>query len=202
MNQTEINEAVEKHNKWLHDEKGGERWVCIWNEDLSGAYLSGANLYGANLYGAYLYGANLYGAYLYGANLSRANLYGANLYGAYLSGAESIPELVCGMTLIATPDIETGWKKLNSGLICRVEIPEAAKRSNATSRKCRCEFAKVVEIWDGDKPVESGYTDYPGARTEYRVGEIVRPDSFDDDRWNECSHGIHFFLTRVEAENY
>ena len=22
------------------------------------------------------------------------------------------------------------------------------------------------------------------------------------DRWNACSYGIHFFLTKVEAENY
>ena len=36
----------------------------------------------------------------------------------------------------------------------------------------------------------------------YRVGEIVRVDNFDEDRWNECSTGIHFFITRREAEQY
>jgi len=30
----------------------------------------------------------------------------------------------------------------------------------------------------------------------------VRCDKWDDDRWNECSGGIHFFLTRAEAEAY
>ena len=35
----------------------------------------------------------------------------------------------------------------------------------------------------------------------YEVGKEVVADSFDDDRWNECSHGIHFFITRNEAEN-
>ena len=34
----------------------------------------------------------------------------------------------------------------------------------------------------------------------YEVGEITHADSWDEDRWNECSHGIHFFLTQEEAE--
>ena len=36
----------------------------------------------------------------------------------------------------------------------------------------------------------------------YRVGETVRPDAWGGDRWVECAGGIHFFLTRYEAENY
>ena len=36
----------------------------------------------------------------------------------------------------------------------------------------------------------------------YKVGEIVYPDSFDEDRWNECSHGIHFFVNKQDAINY
>lgn len=36
----------------------------------------------------------------------------------------------------------------------------------------------------------------------YEVGKEVVPDLFDEDRWKECSHGIHFFITRKEAENY
>ena len=30
----------------------------------------------------------------------------------------------------------------------------------------------------------------------YRVGETVSVDDFDDNRWNECAPGIHFFITR------
>ena len=36
----------------------------------------------------------------------------------------------------------------------------------------------------------------------YRVGEVVTVDDFDDDRWNECAPGIHFFITREEAVRY
>ena len=36
--------------------------------------------------------------------------------------------------------------------------------------------------------------------TVYRVGETVRPDSYDDNPLVECTHGIHWFATRAEAE--
>jgi hypothetical protein len=38
--------------------------------------------------------------------------------------------------------------------------------------------------------------------TTYTVGETVTADEWDEDRWNECSHGIHFFITRDEAVMY
>ena len=33
----------------------------------------------------------------------------------------------------------------------------------------------------------------------YRKGETILPDSFDDNRWETCSNGIHFFITRLES---
>ena len=36
----------------------------------------------------------------------------------------------------------------------------------------------------------------------YRVGEIVKVEDFDDNRWNECSTGIHFFVNKENAKNY
>ena len=38
--------------------------------------------------------------------------------------------------------------------------------------------------------------------TVYRVNETVVADSYDDNPLIECTHGIHFFLTREEAEAY
>ena len=68
---------------------------------------------------------------------------------------------------------------------------------SATGRKCRAERAKVLEVI-GD---EVGVSRHDKNFT-YKVGQWVRSDEWDDNRWNECSSGIHFFLTRVEAENY
>jgi hypothetical protein len=169
------------------------------------ANLSGANLFGADLSGADLSGANLFGADLSGANLSRANLFRANLSGADLSGAnlsradlyeikisqEKLKAILATRTILPDGNL-VGWKKLSGGVICKLEIPAAARRvGGLIGRKCRAEYATVLE--------GSGTSGRGGL---YTAGKEVRPDSFDPDPLVECSHGIHFFITRQEAEDY
>jgi hypothetical protein len=183
--------------------------------NLSGAYLSGANLSGANLSGANLsdanlIGANLSGAYLSdaylsdaylrganlsGANLSDANLIGANLSGANLSGAKGA-ELAIARTRIIGDGQLIGWKQCKNGVIVKLSIPADAKRSHAWGRKCRAEYADVLEVFGADK----GISQHDG-KTEYIAGQRVMPDSFDGDWMNECAPGIHFYISRIEAEN-
>ena len=191
------------------------RGADLCGANLCGANLCGANLYGANLreanlreadlreaslYGADLCGANLYGADLCGANLYGANLYGANLYGANLREAKNIPfiPLVC-----PERGSFTAFKKCGSYII-ELLIPQDAKRCSATTRKCRASYAKVVAItnMDGSQAEVDHVTNHAYDPIEYKIGEYVHPDSFDDDRWNECSHGIHFFINRQEAVEY
>lgn len=77
--------VLEKHNKWLKNQKGGER-----------AKLSGANLSRADFSRADLSLADLSWANLSWANLSRANLSGADLFMANLFGADlSMANLYC-----------------------------------------------------------------------------------------------------------
>jgi hypothetical protein len=179
----------------------------LYGADLYGANLSRANLYGANLSGANLYGANLSRANLYGANLSRANLYGADLYGANLSGADLYganlkevknSELVLLRTSILPQDGPLfGWKKCMNGVLVKLAVGSKAKRSNAYGRKCRAEYVKVLEVHGADVGISAH-----DQKTEYRVGKIVRCNKWDEDRWNECSGGIHFFLSKEEAQAY
>ena len=164
--------------------------------NLSGANLSGANLYGANLSGANLSRANLSGANLSGANLSRADLSGANLSGANLSGIKNA-DLVIARTRILSEGDLIGWKKCKNNVIVKMQIPSDAKRSHAFGRKCRAEYVKVLEVIGA----EVGIAQHDN-KTEYRKGEIVKPDSFDENWQDECAPGIHFFITRIEAENY
>ena len=186
------------------------RNAYLRSTDLSGAYLRGANLTGAYLRNADLRGANLRnadlryaylsGAYLRGANLSGANLRNANLRNANLSGAKNIP-----FVPMACPDTGAfiGYKKA-SGYILKLEILQDARRSSSSSRKCRCDKAKVLEIQNlyGDianvKEVKSDYD----KNFIYRLGEIVEEPNFCEDRWNECAEGIHFFINRQEAVEY
>ena len=170
------------------------RDACLRGANLCDAYLRGANLYGANLCGAYLCGA-----YLHGANLCGAYLYGAYLYGANLHCAKNEPFIP-----ISCPSDGSfiGWKNIK-GCLVKLLIPEDAKRSSATTNKCRCDKAKVLEIIDLttnehlDKIINEEY-----AKCVYRVGKMVYPDKFDKNRWKECSHGIHFLINKQEAVEY
>ena len=164
--------------------------------NLSGADLREADLHGANLHGANLRGSDLHGANLHGANLCVADLRGANLCEANLCEAKNIPLHVYRQTKVvpARGDI-IGWKKCRYGVIVKLSIPAKSRRCNATTRKCRAEYAEVLEVIGAD----IGISLYDG-KTEYRVGKIVRCDKWDKNRWNECSGGIHFFLTREEAD--
>jgi hypothetical protein len=166
----------------------------LYGANLSGANLSGANLSGANLSGANLSGADLYGADLSRANLSRANLYGANLSGANLSGAKNA-ELVIARTRILPEGSLIGWKQCRDSVIVKLRIPEEAKRSHAFGRKCRAEFADVLEVIGA----EFGIAIHDG-KTEYRAGQRVTPDKWDENWQEECASGIHFYLSRIEAE--
>ena len=145
--------------------------------------------------------ANLRGANLRGVNLRGADLREANLRGADLRGAKNIPfiPLVC-----PEKGSFTAFKKCGSYII-ELLIPQDAKRCSATTRKCRSSYAKVVSLTTlSGEPVKTNSVTNTGYSPNivYKVGELVYPDAFDDDRWNECSHGIHFFINRQEAVEY
>ena len=178
------------------------RWAHLSGANLSGADLTGANLFSADLTGADLSGADIRCAYLNYADLRGANFSDANLICADLSDAKNMPYIDFPMAC-PTEGSFIAWKKVNGRFLIKLEIPEDAKRCSATSRKCRCDKAKVLEITNMntgekiDEIVNMDYTPCP-----YTVGEMVYPDWFDDNRWNECSHGIHFFVDREDAESY
>ena len=131
-----------------------------------------------------------------------ADLSGADLSRADLRGAKNIPDYVIAVTSILPAGDLIGWKKLKNGLIAKLLITADAKRSNATGRKCRADYSKeVLEIWDGDTQVQTGVSQHD-ADFVYTVGQQVRVLDFCEDRWQECAAGVHFFITRYEAENY
>ena len=214
--------GADLHGAYLHD--ANLRYAYLHGANLHGANLGGANLDGANLGGAnlgdanlhganlhgadlryaYLHGANLRdadlgGADLHGADLHDANLGGANLHGANLRDAKNIPfiPLAC-----PSDGAFIGWKKVRDCLV-KLLIPEDAKRCSATTNKCRCDKAKVLEITSMETNEHlDEITNTKYAPCVYKVGKMVYPDSFDNDRWDKCSHGIHFFINRQEAVEY
>ena len=203
------------------------RCADLWNANLRNTNLRNANLRNTNLRNANLEGADLWNADLINANLSDADLINANLSDADLRKADLRCADLRGVNLggadlrgvnlrgiktniytigysLACPEKGSfiAYKKAN-GCIIKLLILEDSKRSSATTMKCRCDKAKVLDIENiktGLKVMEvrSNYD----SKFIYRVGEIVSVDNFDDDRWNECSTGIHFFMNRENAMNY
>ena len=211
----DLKKILDEHLLWLNGE-GGSR-ANLSNADLFGANLRGANLFGANLRNADLRDAdlrcaNLSNADLRGANLSNADLCGANLRGANLSNADlcgaSIDQMMWNIYTVFYPlqcpesGSYIGYKKA-SGLVVELEIPADARRSSATSRKCRASKAKVLSITDiNGNPAGGQVKSNYDPNFVYAIGETVEVTDFDDNRWNECSTGIHHFITRAEAVIY
>jgi len=138
-------------------------------------------------------------ANLYGANLSRADLSSANLSGANLSEAKNTESLSRTMIVPEEGDF-IGFKKICTSegkKVIKVLIPSEAKRvGGAAGRKCRAEFVTMLEDVDGWSDHNSGF------KYSYKAGETVYPDKFDDRITEECTHGIHFFITKQEAIDY
>ena len=181
------------------------RGANLRGADLRCADLSCVDLRRADLGGTNLRGVNLSFADLRGANLRGANLGGTNLRGADLSCAD-LNDVTNMFSPIACPEKGSfiGFKKCKDDLIVEIEILEDSLRCSATSRKCRCSKARVISITniDGTNSNLTTATSKHDANFKYNIGEIVEVNDFDTNRWNECSTGIHFFITREEAVNY
>jgi len=196
----ELQMVLEKHRKWINGEPDGEK------ADLSHTDLNGASLDGASLDGASLNGASLIRASLNGASLIRASLDGASLIRASLDGAslnDVSANYLTAFFALQCPEegAFVAWKKARDCIV-KLMVTEDAKRSSATTRKCRCSKAKVLAIWDKDGNLVTDVASNFDKHFVYRIGKTVEVPDFDVNRWNECSKGIHFFLTRAEAEAY
>ena len=197
MTQEKLNKALERHLHWLREDCNGWKYM---RANLAFANLEFANLKGANLVCANLKGTKLKSANLEGVNFRGANLELANLKDAILKDAKNLPFIP-----IACPDTGSfiGWKKVK-GKIVKLKIPTDAKRCSATSSKCRCNKAKVLEIQEIDGSISDKTkisSDYD-ITFIYEVGKTVSVEDFCEDRFKECSEGIHFFINRQSAVEY
>ena len=199
--------------RWADLRDADLRWANLRDVNLRGANLRDANLRDANLRLANLYGADLSGANLRDSDLSGADLSGADLSGADLRDANLRDANLSGADLrwakidypMVCPEKGSfiGFKR-TKGYIVELEICSDAKRSSSTTRKCRCSKAKVISITNSDGSnanVDKVFSCWD-ENFSYEVGKIVCVDDFDEHRWNECTTGIHFFMTRQEAMDY
>lgn len=88
-------------------------------------------------------------------------------------------------------------------VLVTLEIPADAYRSSATTRKCRCDKAIVLDAYtlsNGQQlpntvPIHSAYD----SCFVYTIGQTLQVVDCNTNRWDECSTGIHFFMEEEDA---
>lgn len=204
------------------------RGADLQGVEFSHSACHGTNFRDANLHKAIFNYTYLYGTIFINANLSDALFDGyvegggidfryANVTNIHLT---RIHAPLCERVTMHTPGIEnlvdvyplacpeTGsfiaYKQLDHHIIAKLLIPEDARRSSAFGRKCRADKAQVLGLFNYDgtpAAVAVGFSHHD-PDFAYPIGETVSVPDFNPDRWEECSTGIHFFLTFREAVNY
>ncbi|KRK65338.1 pentapeptide repeat-containing protein [Companilactobacillus tucceti DSM 20183] len=182
--------------------------VDFSNADLDGIDLDNCLFVNCNFSHASLKNASLIGADLRGCDMSYSDISGANMFHSMLEDAD--------LTGIVSNDATQyfrlhcpekgaflGYKKCFDYRIVKLLIPADAKRTSATANSCRCDKAKVMTI--DDMYTDDIYQDaisYVDPNFVYRVGHMVVAKNFNPNRWDDSTGGIHFWMTRKEAEGY
>lgn len=152
----------------------------------------------ANLKCAAMRYNDLTGADIRGADLMCAVLEHAKLENIIHDESTKFFELHC-----PAEGAFLGYKKCFNDRLVQLLIPADAKRTSATMNSCRCSKAKVLTIksFDYQEEYEEAWS-LVDENFVYRKGQWVEVPDFDEDRWNDSTTGIHFWMTREEAKAY
>lgn len=178
-------------------------YTTFINVDLSYTTLSNANLSYAKFSHVDFRNTDISNTDFQNTDITTTDCQGSNL--SYAKNVPYIP-MIC-------PEEGSfiGWKtaviiheKSIDKVLVKLRIPADAKRTSTTSRKCRCNKAKVLKIYNLDGTVSKEKICHSNFNRKfiYEVGKTVKVDDFDNNRWNQCTEGIHFFINRQEALNY
>ena len=140
---------------------------------------------------------------LTGANIEGADLFAAVLEYAKLDGIIHNEETKWFKMHCPETGPFLGYKKCFNNRLVQLLIPADAKRTSATRNSCRCSKAKVLTIksFDYKEEFDEAWS-LVDEHFVYRKGQWVEVPDFNEDRWQDSTTGIHFWLTREEALAY
>lgn len=182
--------------------------VCFDGADMSHGSVKNALFDHCSLRGVNFEKSNLQSAAMRFNDLTGANIKGANLFAAVLEHAKlddieyddetRFFELYC-----PKEGAFLGYKKCFNNRLVQLLIPADAKRTSATMNSCRCSKAKVLTIksFDYKEQYEEAWS-LVDENFVYRKGQWVEVLDFNEDRWQDSTTGIHFWMTREEALAY
>lgn len=209
LTQNKLNDLISRHKNWV--ESGFGIRPNFENLDLSGldlrganlshSYFTGSNLSHCNLRLVNFYRADLRNTNFYRSSIEEANLFRANLNGANLDSVKYNENTMFFSSICPEEGSIIGYKKVKDGIV-KLFIPEDAKRCSATTYKCRCDKAIVLDILDLEGNKIEKANSIRDRSFEYIVGKELRILNYEDNRWLEAAAGIHFFLTKDLAKIY
>ncbi len=163
------------------------RWT-----DIDYAHFENANLTGADL----RWTKNSYWAYFQEADMKETEIEGSPINDEAVEGAKNlfIP-MVCPEegSFIA-------WKKCRDGKVAKIMVPENALRTGGSRYTCRASEILILDIFDGKNSCDEAISIRDKDKI-YHKGEHVIDEELFDSSLLHSGTGIHFFITRAEAES-
>ena len=198
---------LDLHNIDFTDATG--EGINFSNSNLSGSIFTGTRLEHINFTNANLKKALLKNCDMRFANFTNADLRGTifscTIMECSIHDNVKIDETTENYRMVCPEKgAFIGYKKCFNDLIVTLLIPADARRVSSTTRPCRCDKAKVINItsFDETEHYKEAWSLCSSYDFKYPLGEYVYPDSFNPDRWMESTHGIHFWMTKEEAKKY
>lgn len=184
----------------------------------SGCTLNGADFQNSSVENALFDGVPLKDAVFREANLRTASFRYCDMRGCDIRGADLFGAVLEYAKLDGIRDDERtkwfrlhcpekgaflGYKKCVNDRMVQLLIPADARRTSATLPSCRCDKAKVLTIksFDFQENFDEAWS-LVDENFVYKRGEWVEVKDFNEDRWMDSTTGIHFWMTREEAEAY
>ncbi len=177
--------------------------VSFYGSTVKNVLFDGCPLHGADFRDASMVTASLRYCDMGGCDIRGADLFGAVLEHAMLEGVVSDERTKWFRLHCPEKGAFLAYKKCVNDRMVQLLVPEDARRTSATMPSCRCDKAKVLTIksFDFKEEFEEAWS-LVDEDFVYRKGEWVQVDDFNEDRWQDSTTGIHFWLTREEAKAY
>lgn len=99
-------------------------------------------------------------------------------------------------------EVPYGYKVVRADVLVKLSFPEDALLVNLDKMKSRAskafvESVRIINDFEGE-----GVTNHSYAPLNYKVGEIVEPDGFDANPYQDCGKGIHFCRDILDLPYY
>ena len=177
--------------------------VTFQYTDFESSSFENAKISDSHIYASNFDMTKLYNVVFENTEFDKHSCYGAYIKNPSIKNTTGLPPMACPKkgSFIAYMPVSVSRTKLDA--IAELYIPETAKRCSGTTRRCRVSRAKIVAFYDikgrklKDKVAYQIGQDNARCATDKYVK--FKASTFDNNRWNDYSTGIHCYMSFDEA---